>query len=138
MTQQSIMRKRNELVALSALFALCLAAGGTLSQKPAGTADSPVELSGEPRHHPKFENEFVRVLDVTVPAGRQFNAALAEWFELRGSVIAAQTVACAAAARCESRGAHQREDFPDTDPAWARSQRIAMTRDGALIVDGRQ
>ena len=69
MTQQSIMRKRNELVALSALFALCLAAGGTLSQKPAGTADSPVELSGEPRHHPKFENEFVRVLDVTVPAG---------------------------------------------------------------------
>ena len=63
------MRKRNELVALSALFALCLAAGGTLSQKPAGTADSPVELSGEPRHHPKFENEFVRVLDVTVPAG---------------------------------------------------------------------
>ena len=30
---------------------------------------SPVEISGEPRHHPKFENEFVRVWDVTVPAG---------------------------------------------------------------------
>jgi quercetin dioxygenase-like cupin family protein len=28
-----------------------------------------VEISGEPRHHPKFENEFVRILDVTVPAG---------------------------------------------------------------------
>jgi quercetin dioxygenase-like cupin family protein len=30
---------------------------------------SPVEIKGEPRHHPKFENEFVRVWDVTVPAG---------------------------------------------------------------------
>lgn len=30
---------------------------------------NPVELSGEPRHHPKFENEFVRIFDVTVPAG---------------------------------------------------------------------
>jgi quercetin dioxygenase-like cupin family protein len=30
---------------------------------------SPVEISGEPRHHPKFENEFVRVWDVTVPGG---------------------------------------------------------------------
>ena len=29
----------------------------------------PVEISGEPRHHPKFENEFVRLWDVTVPAG---------------------------------------------------------------------
>jgi succinate dehydrogenase/fumarate reductase flavoprotein subunit len=76
--------------------------------------------------------------DVAVPAGRQLNAALAEWFELRGSVVAAQAVAHAAAVRCESRGAHQREDFPDTDLAWARSQRIAMTSDGALITDGRQ
>jgi hypothetical protein len=32
-------------------------------------AQSPVEISGEPRHHPKFENEFVRLWDVTVPAG---------------------------------------------------------------------
>src|SRR5437867_9028877 len=30
---------------------------------------SPVEIRGEPRHHPKFENEFVRIWDVTVPAG---------------------------------------------------------------------
>src|SRR5207237_48582 len=45
--------------------------------------------------------------DAAVPAGRQFNSALAEWFELRGSVIAAQAVAHAAAVRRESRGAHQ-------------------------------
>src|SRR5438477_5248072 len=33
------------------------------------SAQSPVEISGEAHHHPKFENEFVRVWDVTVPAG---------------------------------------------------------------------
>src|SRR5882762_1024201 len=49
------------------LFALVLVPTGTLSQS--NTPQSPVEISGEPRHHPKFENEFVRVLDVTVPAG---------------------------------------------------------------------
>ena len=49
------------------LFALVLTPIGTLSQS--NSPESPVEISGEPRHHPKFENEFVRVLDVTVPAG---------------------------------------------------------------------
>ena len=34
-----------------------------------GSAETPVEISGEPRHHPNFENEFVRIWDVTVPAG---------------------------------------------------------------------
>ncbi len=75
---------------------------------------------------------------VVVPDGRQFNAALADWFELRGSVVAAQAVARAAAVRTESRGAHQRDDFPGTDPAWARSQRLSMTSDGTLIVEARQ
>jgi succinate dehydrogenase/fumarate reductase flavoprotein subunit len=72
--------------------------------------------------------------NVTVPPGRRFNAALAEWFELRGSLVAASAVAYAAAARTESRGAHQREDFPDTDPGWTRSQRVAMKADGALTI----
>ena len=33
------------------------------------SAQSPVEIKGETHHHPKFENEFVRIWDVTVPAG---------------------------------------------------------------------
>lgn len=49
------------------LLALVLIPTGVLSQS--NSPQSPVEISGEPRHHPKFENEFVRVLDVTVPAG---------------------------------------------------------------------
>src|SRR6266849_4886425 len=49
------------------LLAFVLTPIGTLSQS--NSAESPVEIKGEPRHHPKFENEFVRVWDVTVPAG---------------------------------------------------------------------
>jgi len=33
------------------------------------SSQSPVEISGEAHHHPKLENEFVRIWDVTVPAG---------------------------------------------------------------------
>jgi succinate dehydrogenase/fumarate reductase flavoprotein subunit len=69
-----------------------------------------------------------------VPARCPFNSALGEWFELRGSLIAASAVAHAAAARTESRGAHQRDDFPETAPAWARSQRVTMTGDGAFVI----
>jgi len=32
-------------------------------------AQAPVPLSGEPRHHLKFENQYVRVFDVLVPPG---------------------------------------------------------------------
>src|SRR5258708_40161968 len=49
------------------LLAFALIPGGTLSQST--SPQSPVEISGEAHHHPKFENEFVRVWDVTVPAG---------------------------------------------------------------------
>src|SRR5260221_2171116 len=49
------------------LLAFVLTPVGSLSQS--NSAESPVEISGEPHHHPKFENEFVRVWDVTVPAG---------------------------------------------------------------------
>ena len=66
--------------------------------------------------------------------GTEFNPTLADWFELRASLVAAEAVAHAALAREESRGAHQREDFPETDPAWARPQYVRMTRDGTLAV----
>jgi quercetin dioxygenase-like cupin family protein len=52
---------------LTLLLAFVLTPIGTLSQS--NSPQSPVEISGEPRHHPKFENELVRIWDVTVPAG---------------------------------------------------------------------
>jgi quercetin dioxygenase-like cupin family protein len=49
------------------LIALLLIPVVSLSQS--NSAQNPVEIKGEPRHHPKFENEFVRIWDVTVPGG---------------------------------------------------------------------
>jgi quercetin dioxygenase-like cupin family protein len=49
------------------LILLLAFAAASLSQS--SSPQSPVDLSGEPRHHPKFVNEFVRVWDVTVPVG---------------------------------------------------------------------
>jgi len=49
------------------LIALALIPSVTLSQS--NSPQSPVEISGEAHHHPKLKNEFVRIWDVTVPAG---------------------------------------------------------------------
>src|SRR5438128_11252679 len=54
---------------LSLLMLLLPIAIAPIAVSQSNSPQSPVELSGEPRHHPKFENEFVRVWDVTVPPG---------------------------------------------------------------------
>ena len=41
----------------------------SIGAQQSNSPQSPVEISGEPRHHPKLENEFVRIWDVTVPVG---------------------------------------------------------------------
>lgn len=56
-------------LSLSLIFLLALALIQTAALSQSNSPQSPVEISGEPRHHPKFENEFVRIWDVTVPAG---------------------------------------------------------------------
>ena len=63
---------------------------------------------------------------LAIEPGRACNASLADWFELRASLVAAEAVTCAALARRESRGAHQRTDFPDSDPGLARRQLVTM------------
>src|SRR6516162_10431283 len=54
------------------------------------------------------------------------NASLVEWFELRSGLYAAEALALAALNRRESRGAHQRDDFPETRSAYAINQRISL------------
>lgn len=49
-----------------------------------------------------------------------------EWFDLRNMLLVARTVATAARARTESRGAHQREDFPGTRPEWRCHQVVRL------------
>jgi len=54
--------------------------------------------------------------------GDAFNLDVQDWFELRAMLATAETVVSAALARRESRGAHQREDFPDSDEALLKNQ----------------
>ncbi|MGH7089719.1 MAG: FAD-binding protein, partial [Stellaceae bacterium] len=55
-----------------------------------------------------------------------FDTRRLDWFDLRNMLLVAESVAAAALAREESRGAHQREDFPEIDPAWDTGQTVAL------------
>ena len=54
------------------------------------------------------------------------NSSLVEWFELRNGLLAAESLTLAALNRRESRGAHQRDDFPETLDSYQRSQQITL------------
>ncbi len=56
-----------------------------------------------------------------------------DWFDLRTMLLVAETVATAALARTESRGAHQREDFPGLLEAWTLNQIVSL-QDGELTL----
>ena len=66
--------------------------------------------------------------------GGAFDMRALDWFDLRNMLTVARVVTQAALARTESRGAHQREDFPGMLPEWHVNQvarlaggRIALT-----------
>ena len=61
----------------------------------------------------------------------QFAIELTDWHELRSALHVAEVVTVAALAREESRGAHQRDDFPDTSSRLDANQEI-IQRSGAL------
>jgi succinate dehydrogenase / fumarate reductase, flavoprotein subunit len=67
------------------------------------------ELSGELGERP-------------VGDAKAFDMRRLEWFDLRNMLLVARILAEAALARHESRGAHQREDFPHMLPEWRRHQ----------------
>jgi succinate dehydrogenase/fumarate reductase flavoprotein subunit len=71
---------------------------------------------------------------LAIAPGRACNPTLSDWFELRASLVAAEAVTQAALRREESRGAHQRANFPETDPAWTHRQHVRMTPGGGLTV----
>src|SRR5262249_8189499 len=49
-----------------------------------------------------------------------------EWFDLRNMLLVARCVTSAALRRTESRGAHQREDFPGLLPQWGLNQEVRL------------
>jgi succinate dehydrogenase/fumarate reductase flavoprotein subunit len=58
-----------------------------------------------------------------------------EWFDLRNMLSVAHAATATALKRTESRGAHQREDFPKMLPQWQVHQRVQL-RNGALQISG--
>jgi succinate dehydrogenase / fumarate reductase flavoprotein subunit len=67
--------------------------------------------------------------------GAAFDLQRLEWFDLRNMLSVAHAVTATALKRTESRGAHQREDFPKMLPQWQVHQR-AQLRNGALQISG--
>ena len=53
--------------------------------------------------------------------------AIVAWGELRNMLLSARLVVHAAERRTESRGAHFRSDYPQTDAGWKHRQVISMT-----------
>jgi succinate dehydrogenase / fumarate reductase flavoprotein subunit len=65
--------------------------------------------------------------------GKAFDMRRLEWFDLRNMLLVAGVVTQAALARTESRGAHQREDFPGMLPEWQVNQ-VARLHDGRVAL----
>jgi succinate dehydrogenase / fumarate reductase flavoprotein subunit len=61
-----------------------------------------------------------------VGAERQFNLDLQDWLELRAMLTTAEAVVRSALGRTESRGAHQREDFPLADYRLLKNQVVEL------------
>jgi succinate dehydrogenase / fumarate reductase flavoprotein subunit len=58
--------------------------------------------------------------------GTPHDLARLDWLDLRQMLLVADAVVQAASAREESRGAHQREDFPGQDPAWRLNHMLRL------------
>jgi len=69
---------------------------------------------------------------VCVPDDSAFAIERTDWHELRSALLVAEAVAVAALAREESRGAHQRDDFPETSGRWRANQEIVQ-RSGGIV-----
>jgi succinate dehydrogenase / fumarate reductase flavoprotein subunit len=68
-------------------------------------------------------------------AEKNFDLQRLEWFDLRNLLVVARAVVASALNRTESRGAHQREDFPTMLPQWQLHQTVRW-RDGRLQISG--
>jgi succinate dehydrogenase/fumarate reductase flavoprotein subunit len=71
------------------------------------------------------------LLRLRLDGAAEFNLDLHDAFELRAMLAAAEAVLRAALARTESRGAHQREDFPAPEERFLANQTIEL-RDGEM------
>jgi succinate dehydrogenase/fumarate reductase flavoprotein subunit len=69
--------------------------------------------------------------NIPVSAESLYNLDLQDWLELRAMLATAEAVVSAALARKESRGAHQRDDFPNADECLLKNQ-VMELKNGEL------
>ena len=70
--------------------------------------------------------------DLEIASQGTFNMDIQDWYELRAMLTTAEAVVTSALSRTESRGAHQREDYPTPNPLYLRNQ-VLRLKNGALI-----
>ncbi len=68
--------------------------------------------------------------------GKRFDMRRIDWFDLRNMLLVSRVVAEAALARTETRGAHQREDYPQMLPDWTLNQTVEL-RSTSIELSGR-
>jgi len=73
-----------------------------------------------------------RLAGVSIEGSRMFNPGWHLALELKSMLVVSEAVTRAAAMREESRGAHSRIDFPNTEAAWGKKS-IIVKRDGAAM-----
>ncbi|MCC6775960.1 MAG: FAD-binding protein [Hyphomicrobiales bacterium] len=109
----------------------------TMIQSLQGTMADDV---GPFRTEPKLTRALAAIDDMTRSLGERpagdggpFDMQRLDWLDLRNMLLVARTVTTAALARTESRGAHQREDFPGMLPDWRLNQ-MARLHNGTLSI----
>ena len=132
----------------AALDAIALAtAGRETGRDEPNSADLIVELQnamadevGPLRTGAKLERAIARLERLARDVGDRpfgdrapFDMPRIDWLDLRNMVLVARTVAQTARLRTESRGAHQREDFPGMLPEW-RVNQVVRWHDGRLDI----
>jgi succinate dehydrogenase / fumarate reductase, flavoprotein subunit len=76
-----------------------------------------------------------RAAKVKVGGNVQFNPGWHLALDLSNMLDISEAVAQAALTRAESRGAHTREDFPDSDPEWGKANLVIRKKEGEMIVE---
>jgi succinate dehydrogenase/fumarate reductase flavoprotein subunit len=95
-----------------------------LMWEKAGPFRSGDQLLSAQRQIEQMQRELPRL---RIGAQGEFNLDLQDWLELRSMLTTAAAIVKSALARCESRGAHQREDFPAPDDSLPKTKSLRWT-----------